>query len=139
MTTPFQPEARRLRLLPPPPVDAHPEDGEAADKPSPDDRPHPPGIAGEEIFFDELIEHQPERRGGDEGGDEMDGELPARGVAPLEPGEHLEDTPPVEPEHGDDRPGLDADGKGIRRVALRDAEDALGEQQMPGRADGQVF
>ena len=38
-----------------------------------------------------------------------------------------------------DRPDLDADRKGVRRIARVDPEQPLSDEQMPGRADWQIL
>ena len=53
-------------------------------------------------------------------------------------------TAVIEPQHGEDRAALDADGEGVRRglglVSLgADAHQVLGDEQVAGRADRQVF
>jgi len=51
-------------------------------------------------------------------------------------------VPPIKPEHGENRPALDADRESIRRLFFRrrkraDSHQPLGDNEMAGRADRQ--
>ena len=87
--------------------------------------------------------HHPDHHGGEERHDEGDQQPSAVGVLADEALEHRHDALPVEDEHGEDGAELDGDGVGVGGVlggvGVADAEDALGDEQVAGRADRQVL
>ena len=115
------------------------QDGNAADKPSGDDRPESPGISPEEVKLDGLLQRQADDRGGQEGGDDRHRQTFPFGIAAEQTLGHLPNPRAVETEHRNNGPGLDADGEGVGRSAGLDAEQALSQQKVTGGADRKIF
>ena len=115
-----------------------PQERHAADEPGGDHRPGP-----EQVVLDRLLGHDAHHDRGQERHDEGDQQAAAVGVLPDQALQDRHDPLPVEDEHGEDGAELDGDGVGVGGVlggvGVADAEDALGDEQVPGRADRQVL
>jgi hypothetical protein len=86
-----------------------------------------------------VVEQEPEHAGGKECDRNRDPQPKARGIAPDEATRDLQKAPPVEDQHREDGTSLDRDRVRVGGLALRDAERALRDDQMPGRAHGKVL
>ena len=65
--------------------------------------------------------------------------LQPAGIATQHALHHADHARAIQTQHGEDGAGLDRDGIAIGGLLLRNAQQALCDQQMPGGADRQIF
>ena len=89
--------------------------------------------------FDFFLKEEAAEDGGEEGDEDVPQEEEAGGVFAEEAEEEAAAALKVEAEDGEDGADLDDDGEGFGAVGGGDAEDFLGEEDVAGGADGEVF
>jgi hypothetical protein len=89
--------------------------------------------------LDALLEEQPQHCCGHEGREHVEGHRAPRPVAPHQAEQHRLNAPRKHAQHRGDGPGLDADDVGPRGLVLRDVQEPLGEQEVPGGAHRQIL
>src|SRR5882672_6020964 len=90
----------------------------------------------EEMLLDLMVKREPQDRRRQERDEKLEEEPPAPGARPHEPGQHLQDARAIEPDHGQERPGLDHDLERVHHPA-DEAHGVRGQDQVPGRGDRQ--